>query len=209
MAGVLVALEGIDQAGKMTQAHAVRAHVERRGMSCAVRQYPDYETPIGTLICRALHDEVKLDARARTMLFAANRWEKDAEIRHLLDEHALVLVDRYSWSNVVYGLAQGYDEAWLRALEHGLREADLTLFLDIPAEESVRRKAQGRDGFERNLELLEGARRRYLHCADEHGWAVVDAARPPETLTREILTLLQNRLAGRFPKPIVSDVARP
>jgi len=207
MSGVLVALEGIDQAGKMTQARAVQEHVQRRGMSCALRQYPDYETSLGQLIRSALHDETPLDGRARTMLFAANRWEKDVELRGLVETHALVVVDRYSWSNVVYGLAQGYDEAWLRNLEHGLLEADLTFFLDIPAAESARRKSQDRDGFERNLELLEVARERYLKFAQEFGWIVMNALRPPETLTHEILAVLQSRCAGCFPVPLLPDVS--
>lgn len=205
MRGALVAIEGIDQAGKLTQARAIQEHVGGLGMSCAVRHYPDYETPIGQLVRRALHGEIPLAQRARTMLFAANRWEKDAEVRRLVADHALVLVDRYSWSNVVYGLAQGYDEAWLRGLEAGLLEADVTLFLDLSPRESVRRKSHGRDGFERNMELLEAARRRYLKFAEAFGWIVVDAARPQETLTHDILTALQARLADRLPDRLVPD----
>lgn len=205
MAGALIAIEGIDQAGKMTQARAVQEHAHAAGVSCAIRQYPDYDTPIGQLVHRALHDEIELADRARTMLFAANRWEKDAEIRQLVADNALVLVDRYSWSNVVYGLAQGFDEAWLRSLEAGLLEASLTLFLDLPPHESVRRKSHGRDGFERNLDLLEEARRRYLRFADELGWVVLDATHPPETLTGEILTLLQARFAEALPQRLVPE----
>lgn len=205
MAGALIAIEGIDQAGKMTQARAVQAQARAAGVSCAIRQYPDYETPIGRLVHRALHDEIELSGRARTMLFAANRWEKDAEIRQLVTDNALVLVDRYSWSNVVYGLAQGFEEAWLRALEEGLLEAHLTLFLDLPAQESVRRKSRGRDGFERDLDLLEEARRRYLRFANELGWVVLDATHPPETLTQEILSVLQARFAAALPKPLVPE----
>ncbi len=207
MAGALVAIEGIDQAGKMTQARAIEKHVRSMGMSCAVRQYPDYDTPLGQLIRQALHDEIVMSDRARTMLFAANRWEKDTEIRQLVGDNALVLVDRYSWSNVVYGLAQGYDEDWLRSLEAGLLEADLTFFLDIPAEESLRRKSEDRDGFERNFALLEGARDRYLKFASELGWVVVDAVRPPATLTAEILAVLQARLANRLPARLVPDTS--
>jgi dTMP kinase len=205
MGGALVAIEGIDQAGKLTQARAIQEHVQGLGMSCAVRHYPDYVTPIGQLVRRALHDQLPLAERARTMLFAANRWEKDAEVRRLVADNVLVLVDRYSWSNVVYGLAQGYDEAWLRGLEAGLLEADVTMFLDIPPQESARRKSQARDGFERNLELLEAARRRYLKFAESLNWIVVDAVRPPSTLTRDILAALQARLADRLPNRLVPD----
>ena len=93
MAGALVAIEGIDQAGKLTQARAIQAHARGRGIACAVRHYPDYQTPVGQLVQRALHDEIRLADRARTMLFAANRWEKDDEMRAIADWQSSPLFD--------------------------------------------------------------------------------------------------------------------
>src|SRR5262245_26156933 len=110
MRGALVVLEGIDQAGKMTQARALAAAAQAAGLAATVRHYPDYETRIGGLIRTFLADGTASDAHARCMLFAANRWEKDAELRALCDAHALVCVDRYTASNVVYGVSQGLDE---------------------------------------------------------------------------------------------------
>jgi dTMP kinase len=198
MAGALVAFEGIDQAGKMTQARAVQARLLELGVTCELRGYPEYETPIGRLIQASL-GETPMDARARVMLFAANRWEKDTEIRHLVEHHALVLVDRYSWSNVVYGVAQGFDEEWVRNLEVGLQPAHLTLFLDIPAAESLRRKSLGRDGFERNVELLARARAHYLRLSKQLDWVVVDGEQPKQDVTAAILRAMQARLATRVP----------
>lgn len=199
MPGALVTFEGIDQAGKQTQAQAVQQHLGARGLACALRYYPDYATPIGKLIQDALVLGTPIAARARTMLFAANRWERDAEVRELLQAHAVVLVDRYSWSNVVYGLAQGYDESWLRGLETGLVEADLTLFVDIPPDESRRRKSRDRDGFERDVALLDKARAEYLRLARQPGWVVVDGMQPPAAVTAAILRALEQHLGARFP----------
>lgn len=199
MAGALVALEGIDQAGKQTQAQAVQERARAAGIACEVRGYPDYETPIGRLIHQSLRESGVLDSRTRAMLFAANRWEKDTEIRALLAHDALVLVDRYTASNVVYGAAQGLDPAWLRGLETGLADPHLTLFVDIPATESARRKSRDRDGFERDLALLETARRHYLRLASELAWTVVDGARPAAAVTSDILSALQTGLTKRFP----------
>ncbi|UCE01636.1 MAG: dTMP kinase [Candidatus Latescibacterota bacterium] len=198
MAGALVAFEGIDQAGKMTQARSVQARLRELGVTCELRGYPEYATPIGRLIQASLRD-TPMDARARVMLFAANRWEKDAEIRQLVERHALVLVDRYTWSNVVYGAAQGFDEEWVRNLENGLQPAHLTLFLDIPAAESIRRKSMERDGFERNVELLESARAHYLRLSKQLDWVVVDGERPQLEVTAAILRAMQERLSRRVP----------
>lgn len=199
MSGALVALEGIDQAGKMTQALAVRERLLRNGLGCEVRHYPDYDTEIGRLIRAFLSQGVALDVRARCLLFAANRWEKDGEMRALRDACALVCVDRYTWSNVVYGLSQGLDEEWLVRLEEGLLEADLTLLLDVSPEESARRKARDRDDYERNARLLESARQTYLRIARARGWCVVDGTAPAATVTERVHRELASRLGTRHP----------
>lgn len=200
MPGALVAFEGIDQAGKQTQVQAVQQRLRARGLACACRHYPDYDTPIGKLIESALVHGTPLAAAARTMLFAANRWERDAAVRELLAANAVVLVDRYSWSNVVYGLAQGFDETWLRGLEAGLAAADLTVFVDVSSAESRRRKTHARDGFERDVALLDNARAHYLRLARQPGWAVVDGTQPAERVTDAILRALEEHLGARFPQ---------
>jgi len=197
MAGALVVLEGIDQAGKMTQAAALQTRLRDHGLQCEVRHYPDYETAIGRLIRDFLSHGWPLDVRARCMLFAANRWEQDAEMRRLCDENALVCVDRYTWSNVVYGLSQGLDEGWLRGLETGLLEPDVTVLVDIPPEESRRRKAAGRDDYERDHRLLEQARQNYLRFAGERGWAVIDGSGDPTGVTQRFFAALAARLGER------------
>ena len=200
MAGALVALEGIDQAGKMTQARAIQERLRQRGLRCEVRHYPDYATAIGGLIRAFLSEGLALDARTRCMLFAANRWEKDSEMRALRDANSLVIVDRYTWSNVVYGLSQGLDEGWLQGLEVGLLEPDLTLLVDISPEESRRRKAGQRDGYERDARLLEQARANYLRMSRQHGWVVLNGEEPPAQVTASTFAALESGLGSRVPE---------
>jgi dTMP kinase len=199
VSGAFVVLEGIDQAGKMTQARALESRVRAAGLACQVLHYPDYDTAIGALIRAALCDGVQLDAHARCMLFAANRWERDASLRAAREANALLCVDRYTASNIVYGLAQGLDEEWLRGLEHGLLAADLTLLVDIPPEESRRRKTEKRDGYERDARLLEEARAHYLRLARQDLWAVVDGRGTPAEVSRRIAACVAERLGADHP----------
>ncbi len=199
MRGALVVLEGIDQAGKETQARSLQSALAAGGLRSEVRHYPDYETPIGRLIRSLLSDGIASDARTRAMLFAANRWEKDTELRHLCEANALVCVDRYTASNVVYGLSQGLDETWLRGLERGLLGADLTILVDIQPAESYRRKASGRDDYERDMRLLEEARSHYTRLATRDGWAVVDGAQAAAAVSRDLRAAVRQRLAANFP----------
>jgi dTMP kinase len=195
----LVVLEGIDQAGKMTQAEALQQVARAAGLECAVRHYPDYATRIGGMIRAFLTDGVALDAHARCMLFAANRWEQDGELRELCAVCDLVCIDRYTASNVVYGTSQGLDEAWLWGLETGLQAADLTVFVDITPDESQRRKSRDRDDYERDARLLAAARDHYTRLARRDDWAAIDGARDGAVVTRDLVRLVRERLASRFP----------
>ena len=111
-----------------------------------------------------------------------------------------MLVDRYTWSNVVYGLSQGLDEAWLLGLETGLLEADLTLLVDITPAESRRRKARGRDDFERDARLLEQARGHYRRVAAERSWVELNGESPAEEITARALAALETRLGASIPE---------
>jgi dTMP kinase len=200
VAGALLVFEGIDQAGKMTQARALATRLRAARLGCEVVHYPDYDTAIGRVIRASLTEGMALDTRARCMLFAANRWEKDALLRATLARNALLCVDRYTASNVVYGLSQGLDESWLRGLETGLLAADLTLLVDIPPEESRRRKTRDRDDYERDAQLLEDARGHYLRFAAREGWAVVDGTGESAQVTERICAAVAQRLGAHHPE---------
>jgi len=199
MPAALVAIEGIDQAGKMTLADGLCARLGARGFETAKRHYPDYDTPIGSLLRAALAAGRVPDVRARSLLFAANRWEQDAALRAELETCALVCVDRYTGSNVVYGMAQGLEAGWLRGLEVGLTPADLTLLVDLAPEESSRRKARARDDYERDSALLAAARSIYRSVAAAENWVILDGAAPPAAVLDTAARAIVARLAARFP----------
>ena len=86
------------------------------------------------------------------------------------------------------GDAQGLDAAWLRDVQRHLPEPSAIFLLDIAPEEAVRRKAHGRDKFERDLPLLSRVRESYQRQAAAEGWEVVDGMRAKDEITEDILT---------------------
>jgi dTMP kinase len=199
MRAALVAIEGIDQAGKMTLAAGLCARLAARGFKTATHHYPDYDTPIGSLLHAALAAGRVPDVRARRLLFAANRWERDAALRAELEISTLVCVDRYTGSNLVYGMAQGLDADWLRGLEIGLTPADLTVLVDLAPEESSRRKARARDDYERDTALLSAAQSIYRSVAAAENWVILDGAAAPARVLDAAARAIVARLAARFP----------
>ncbi|MFN8524898.1 MAG: dTMP kinase [Chloroflexota bacterium] len=171
----LIAIEGIDQAGKQTVCERLAAALRAAGLDVELTGFPDYSTPLGAEITAFLRGQREYPAQARQLLYAANRWERADDIRAALERGATVIVDRYIASGMAYGAAQGLDAAWMREVERGLPTADVTILLDITPAESLARKPGQRDSYEARSDLLERARDVYLALAKEGGWLVIDA----------------------------------
>jgi dTMP kinase len=192
-AGKLIAIEGIDQAGKQTICDWLVSELRANGVPAERTGFPDYATPIGHEITAFLAGQREYPAEARQLLYAANRWERAGELRSWLTAGHAIVVDRYIASGVAYGAAQGLPMEWMLAVERGLPPADLTILLDITPDVSLARKTTARDAYENRLDLLERARAAYLTLARDPGWLVVDAAADRVTVQQRVLAALQNR----------------
>lgn len=197
MAGLLVAFEGLDQSGKETQARRLAEHL--RGERFRVEQvsFPDYETPIGAELRRALAGDHDYTPEVMQLLYIANRYEWRPRIEEWLRADAIVICDRYLASSVAYGETQGLDAAWLVDTQRFLPQPDITLLLDIAPATAVARKATGRDRYERDLDLLARVRASYARQAQSPGWHRIDGEGDREAITREILVIVTARLALR------------
>jgi dTMP kinase len=183
--GLLVAFEGLDQSGKQTQAEGLRARLVERGRQVRLLSFPDYHTPIGQEIGRALRGEREYAADVMQLLYIANRYEWKPTIEADRQAGTIVLCDRYQASSVAYGEAQGLEGEWLRQAQRHLPVADVTFLLDIAPEVSARRKTTERDRYERDLALLGRVRESYLRQVTS-GWVRLDADQDRAALTDAI-----------------------
>jgi dTMP kinase len=197
MTGFLVAFEGLDQSGKQTQAERVRDHVTSRGRECRLLSFPDYATAIGAEISKALHGEREYAADVMQLLYVANRYELRAEMTRWLGEGTVVVCDRYLASSIAYGEAQGLDPSWLAEVQRYLPKPDLTILLDIAPETAVRRKATGRDRYERDLALLSRVRNSYRRQSELGGWLRLDGERPRDAVSADVISAIGTRLGPR------------
>jgi dTMP kinase len=197
MSGLLIAFEGLDQSGKQTQAEMVSEHVTARGREARLLSFPDYATPIGSEIAKALHGEREYGADVMQLMYVANRYEKRVDMEREL-QHGLVLVcDRYLASSIAYGEAQGLDASWLRDMQRYLPRPDLTILLDIAPETAVQRKATGRDRYERDLALLSRVRESYQRQAAQDGWLSLNGERPRDSVSADVVSAVERLLAPR------------
>ena len=192
---MLIAFEGLDQSGKATQTRQLRARIEQHGLDVHTLSFPDYETPIGREIRSALDGHREFGADVMQLLYVANRFEYKSRIEAWLATGAVVICDRYRASSVAYGEAQGLDPAWLESVQRPLPAPDVTVYLDIAPDTGVRRKATGRDLYERDLSLLARVRTSYRRQATQPGWVVVNAELPPDQVTAAVIDAVVPRLS--------------
>ena len=207
--GRLITLEGGEGAGKTVQAALLCAALEARGIATFSTREPGGS--IGAEAIRRLlvsGPVDRWDPLTEAMLHAAARRD------HLMNriEPALarglwVVSDRFVDSMIVYqGYGQGADLAALdrlTALTLGGFEPDLTVVLDIPAADGLRRAGiRARPNrYERMDEAFhERVRAGFIaraRAAPER-CAVVDAAASPEAVARAILAVVAARLPVTF-----------
>jgi len=180
--GVLIAIEGIDQAGKRTQAGLLAKKVRNLGLPVSVWSFPDYTTPLGRQLKAYLAGKIQFDLHSVHLLYAANKWELAGELTRRIGRGGVVIVNRYSPSNLAYGVAHGLSLAWLNSLEQGLPKPDVVVVLDVSPRTSFTRKIRERDLHEGDLTYLRSVRRAYLRLGRKYGWKIVDGQRDSATV---------------------------
>jgi dTMP kinase len=195
MTGFLIAFEGLDQSGKQTQAERVSAHVSASGRQCRLLSFPDYGTPIGAEIAKALHGERDYGPDVMQLMYVANRYEKRVDMQQALENGVILVCDRYQASSIAYGEAHGLDASWLRDMQRHLPRPTLTILLDIAPETAVQRKSAGRDRYERDLALLSRVRESYQRQSSAEGWLRVNGERPREAVSTDVVSAVETLLA--------------
>ena len=193
---MLIAFEGLDQSGKETQARHLRARIEQ-DRKVHPLSFPDYETPIGREIARALAGEREFGPDVMQLLYVANRCEYLPKIEMWLAAGTVVMCDRYRASSIAYGEAQGLDPAWLNDIQRYLPPATITVLLDIAPETAVERKATGRDRYERDLSLLSRVRESYRRQAQQPDWVLIDGEASKDDVCAAVEAAVLPRLSRR------------
>jgi dTMP kinase len=203
---VLIAIEGVDGAGKRTLSKGLLGAFEASGRSVATLAFPRYgQSVTADIAAEALHGEhgdLASSVYAMAMLFALDRAAAVAEIEGLARGHDVVILDRYVASNAAYSAARlregaaGAAVAWVHRLEYqrlGLPPPDWQVLLAVPADLAARRArhraesepGRARDSYERDDELQRrtGAVYAELAAAGWGGrWLAVDADVDPASL---------------------------
>lgn len=203
MAGLFISFEGIDGVGKSTQADLLESWLISKSKD-VVRTLEPGGTDVGIEIRKILlHHKGDLAPRAEAALFAADRAHHVAsKIRPALEQGKIVITDRYFDSSVAYqGAGRDLSRTEVRGLSLwavGGLLPDLTVLLDLPADEAMaRRSTSGTepDRLEKEkTEFFETVRAAYLDLAEAEPerFLVVDAA----VTVEQMQEIIRERVAG-------------
>lgn len=187
MTGLFITLEGPDGSGKTSQARALAGWLEELGYPLLATREPG-GTRIGEAIRDLLHDcaYVEMVPQAEILLYSASRAQLVGEvILPALQRGCIVLCDRYFDSTYAYqGYGRGLSLDALRAITAFATRGvipDLTLYLDVPPEVGLQRRAHSGEALNRldreALAFHQRVRAGYLELAQAEParWRVIDA----------------------------------
>ncbi len=209
---LFLVLEGTEGVGKSTQFERLAAWFDALGLDWDSGREPG-GTAVGEAIRHVLLELRELDVPPETelclMVGARAAFVRD-RVRPALEAGQLFLADRFDLSTFAYqgfgrGLALERVERVNEVATGGL-QPDLTLILDLPAEEgTARQRADGKDPdrIERaGSEFLRRVREGYRELASgSESRVLVDASGTPEEVERRIREVLVERFPETFGAP--------
>lgn len=223
----LIAIEGIDGAGKGTQAAQLQKRLVAAGYRSELMSFPRYQSTffgarIGDFLNGKFGTLDQLPPFLVSLLFAGDRFESRGVLLEAQQDNDIVVLDRYVASNIGHQAAKAPASereqlrGWIEQLEYdifGLPKPGLVILLDIPVETSqqlIRRKQartytdQVTDLQESDTIYLAAVREVYLALAERSpDWIVVPVTKDGELRTvDDISDEIWNRLhtAGLLPQ---------
>ena len=201
--GRFIVLEGIDGAGKTTQAELLEAYLKAQGRKVWRTAEPT-PFPTGIALREALGGKVKKTECEMAVMFVLDRIAHNVHptegINAILDSGQDIICDRYYYSTLAY---QGHstDYRWTKEMNLNcpdIRKPDICIYLDLTPEQSLDRISRGRESVEiyENLETLGKVRSAFMRVfedlSESDNIALVDAFRPAHEIAEDIERLVNS-----------------
>ena len=211
MEGKFIVLEGIDGCGKTTQINELSKWLPKSGLIDKNTTVIKTREPGGSSLGKEIRDMIlnnnKTDSPSiltELLLYSADRAEHISKIiLPALQNGDWIISDRFSGSTLAY---QGYGREIsidiIKKLEnivcHNIKP-DLTFFLEISPEESIRRRRKKvADRIEsEGFEFLEKVNHGFKLIALENNWEIIKASEDLNSISHQIQTSLINKFSKK------------
>lgn len=213
--GLFIAVSGIDKSGKETQCFnpdnlegviSIWSLLKNYGYRVHAISLPSYNSLLGSLVGAYLgrgdtRYKIALSGRVDDdlawILWSLDRGQYAGKVSNwLMDRGRAILAKRWTESNLAYQAAKDIDPSRILRFERNVPQPKLTLVIDIPVKEVLRR-AKKPDLYEQNVSYLEKVRRMYFKLVEDGliGAAViVNGLGRPEDVNRRLRVILNYML---------------
>ena len=188
----IIAIEGPDRVGKFTQTKLLQKYITRIGLSAVVVEVPIRSAITYRVIYWMLQNGL---AKKFPKIFQwfqfINRKIFQMYTLPVLEEHYdFIIMDRWSLSTIVYGIAEGVPKAYTIGLAKKLRESDFTIILFGEAHEHV-----AEDSYEVDASLQARVRLEYAKWALENPKTtkLINCNQDHEIIAKKIKNILQEK----------------
>ncbi|VVB88149.1 putative thymidylate kinase [uncultured archaeon] len=198
--GLLIAVEGIDGAGKRTLCSFIKEFLEIQRFEVTQFAYPDYSSKWGKIIEDYLQNKIELNINEQFFVYFIDILKDQDKVRELLEETKIIITDRYFSSTIAFQCAKGfsYQKAISIVEVMDAIEPDLTLFIQIPPQLALKRKFEQKkslDRHEKDIELLKNVDYMYEKMLSggilSKRWIKIDGSRDLERVEKDILNVLE------------------
>ncbi|MDD4358271.1 MAG: dTMP kinase [Candidatus Pacebacteria bacterium] len=198
--GKFIVIEGIDGCGGETQTNLLKKHLGDENIF--FEAFPAYKTKLGEIIDDFLHKRIIYeDKDVEVLVYYAEILQFKTKILNELNSGKHVICDRYFTSMFAFQTLAGKKTEDILKLDQMFQVPvpDVCLLLDITAEESQRRKASEKQGFDKldrnesNLAFMNAVREQYLKVAKDQvfcKWEIIDGEKPIEEVFNNIISKL-------------------
>ena len=224
MKGQIIVIEGTDCSGKETQSKLIEKRLIEEDIPVFRMSFPQYDTPTGRIvggpvlgkpaICDSYWGEKAplIPPKVISLYYAADRLYNLAPIVEALAAGKVVLLDRYTTSNMAFqGSKLKTPEerqhlfSFIDELEYnllGLPRPNNVIFLHMPYDAAVAIRAQRAEKLDRvesDEEYMRRGEQTYIELADLYGYKVIECAkngepRSIEDINEEVYSLVKELL---------------
>jgi len=188
--GKFIALYGVNNLGKTTQAKMLVQKLRLHGLEAEYLKIPIYDLePSGPILNNYLRrgNHYNLTPREIQIFYVLNRVQYEKTLIQKLSRGVNVVTEDYTGTGIAWGLAAGLNEGFLKYLNSHLLKEDLAFLFDG---ERFLESIEYNHQHETDNRLINKARIAHLRLGYEFGWKIINANQSMKQIHDKIWNLV-------------------
>jgi len=216
--GLFFVIDGTDGSGKKTQTDLLYNYLKNEDYPVEKISFPNYGSPAAYFVESYLHGKYgatanATDAKLTSLFYALDRFDKKADIEHMLASGKIVIADRYVTANMGHQGSKTSDLetlknyfTWLYDLEYNIckiPKPDLNILLHVSSEinsKLITDRGNEKDLHEKDPEHLKRAENAYLTMAKlfPEDMTLIECVKDEQIMSREEIHEIIKKIVNKL-----------